>query len=93
MKRIGAALAVISIMFAYNVPLAGDADSAAAQNSFNQAGELSVGQADSTQPAVADTLAQGVKDQRGVMDRLILPALFTAAMGGMLILLFTQRGR
>ena len=92
MKRFGVTLVVISFMFACGAAWAGDADSAATRDQLNQTGEPGLGQADSTRPAVADTLAPGVIGERGVLGRLILPALVTAALGGLLILLFTQRG-
>ena len=92
MKRIGAVLAITFIMFASGAALAGDGDSTASQNGLIRVGELSIGLVDSTQPPFEDTLAQGVIGERRVWDRLILPALVTAAVGGLLILLFTQRG-
>ena len=92
MKKNRAACSILFILLAFNAACAGDADSTATRDNLNLNGELGFSRADSTQPEVADTLSPAVIGERGVLDRLILPTLVTAAMGGLLILLFTQRG-
>ena len=93
MKAFRAALAILFLTFAQPMALASHPDSAATPPDLDQTGGIGVAQADSTQLADEDTLKPSLEKDGGVMARLVIPTLVTAVVGGLLILLFTQRGR
>jgi hypothetical protein len=92
MRKFSAVWPIVFLLCVYGTAVAGDADSAATQANLDQVDRTNLDLADSTQPAIGDTLAPGIMAEGGILDRLILPILVTAAVGGLLILLFTQRG-
>ena len=92
MRRYRAACSILFILLAFGAAWAEDADSTSVQSNQDLTGEIGFGQPDSAQVAVADTLATKAVGERGVIDRLVLPALVSVAVGGLLLLLFTQRG-
>ena len=93
MKALHAALVISLLIFAQSIVSASHPDSAAIAPNLEQAGGLGVAQVDSIQSADQDTLTPSFEKDGGVMAKLVMPALVTAAVGGLLILLFTHRER
>ncbi|HEX7344750.1 MAG TPA: hypothetical protein VF398_10815, partial [bacterium] len=81
MKAFRAALAIVLLIFAQSTALGSNPDSVATPLDLDQSGGLGVIQADSTQPAREDTLMPSFQKDGGVMAKLVMPILVTAAAG------------